>query len=420
MDEPFSSEFAVLGTFLSASQAATTVPDVIAALRDCLRTLVPFDWGCLLLGDPAQGWLLHRAAEVVADDAQLQRLFHTATPVVGSSAHDLSPALRRALMSLDAPVGETLLLPLAGSAPPLLLILANTTAQRSLAAALPQIEVLATGLGLALAKQLIHATSERRQRDLQLFDQVRAAIASTLDLEQLCSAVVQQIAATYGYAIVGLFLTDGEQLALVGQVGCDPSIVAVPTTQGIVGRAFRTRSSQYVPDVAADPDFVVVAEASRSEIAVPLIVDDQVSGVLNVESNAASLTRYDLRIIEALATEFSWAIERARLYTAAVTQARQAGARRAAAGRDCGAVRAGRAVRRGGPRGRRGARAARRRTVCAPGRRAGALRPHRLRCRRADLSADAPGRGPGRPGDHRRRAAAGPGRARRPALPALS
>lgn len=55
---------------------------------------------------------------------------------------------------------------------------------------------------------------------------------------------------------------------------------------GVVGRAVRERSAQLVLDVGADSDFVEVARGIISELALPLVVDGRVVGVLNIETTS--------------------------------------------------------------------------------------------------------------------------------------
>jgi GAF domain-containing protein len=54
---------------------------------------------------------------------------------------------------------------------------------------------------------------------------------------------------------------------------------------GITGRAANLRRAQLVRDIEKDPDFVRINNHTRSELAVPLLDDDKVLGVLNVESD---------------------------------------------------------------------------------------------------------------------------------------
>ena len=74
----------------------------------------------------------------------------------------------------------------------------------------------------------------------------------------------------------------------------------LPVTSGVVGRAVRSGRTQYVPDLAADPDYVEMVRGVASEIAVPLVLQDGlVVGVLNLETSAA-LPRQTPRLLAPL------------------------------------------------------------------------------------------------------------------------
>jgi diguanylate cyclase (GGDEF)-like protein len=77
----------------------------------------------------------------------------------------------------------------------------------------------------------------------------------------------------------------------------------------------RVKQAQFLRDVSTDPEFLRGAYAVKSEIAVPLLKDDDVLGVLNVEAeNSALLDEYDVNLLNALAGSIAVAIDNARLH----------------------------------------------------------------------------------------------------------
>jgi PAS domain S-box-containing protein len=86
----------------------------------------------------------------------------------------------------------------------------------------------------------------------------------------------------------------------------------------VIGRVARTGEPELLPDVTVDPDFLSAARGVVSEITVPITKDDQVLGVLNVESTDVSpLTESDLCLLSSMAHQVSVAIQNAQLYQAA-------------------------------------------------------------------------------------------------------
>ena len=104
-------------------------------------------------------------------------------------------------------------------------------------------------------------------------------------------------------------------LHLHHEVGFRSIFTEIPLTSGITGRAARTGQAILVPDVRADPDFLGPIDDIASEVCIPLFDQEQVFGVLNVESTSGvKLGETDLRLLMALGEHINIAIARARLY----------------------------------------------------------------------------------------------------------
>jgi len=163
----------------------------------------------------------------------------------------------------------------------------------------------------------LYATAQRQAQELALLDRVRLAIAGELDLPVIIRIVVQAIADTFGYALVSIYLREGDNLINQHQVGYAVTIPVIPIGKGICGRVARNGKPIFLEDVATDPDFLGAVENLVSEVCVPLFDREEVVGVLNVESTqGVKLTEADLRLMTALSEHISIAIGRARLYTA--------------------------------------------------------------------------------------------------------
>ena len=80
-----------------------------------------------------------------------------------------------------------------------------------------------------------------------------------------------------------------------GKVAC----VRIPFGQGVCGTAAATKTSQLVEDVHQFPGHIACDSASNSEVVVPIFKDDQVVGVLDIDSpNVARFTQEDLAGLE--------------------------------------------------------------------------------------------------------------------------
>ena len=84
---------------------------------------------------------------------------------------------------------------------------------------------------------------------------------------------------------------------------------------GIIGRAIKKKETQIVGDVNSDPDYITLLRFIRSEIVVPIIINDKVIGVINVEhADYNAFDDEDARTLESLASQASIAIQNARAY----------------------------------------------------------------------------------------------------------
>lgn len=162
----------------------------------------------------------------------------------------------------------------------------------------------------------LYAEAERRRRERDLLDEVRSALAHEMDLAEVLRQVVEAIARTFGYAQVSLYLLEGDALHLQHQVGYSTPIFTIPITRGVSGRVARTRQPSLLTDVRTDQSFLGAIAGIESEVCVPLLIEDQVIGVLNIESTGdVILSQADLELMTALSEHVSLAIARARLHT---------------------------------------------------------------------------------------------------------
>ena len=86
-----------------------------------------------------------------------------------------------------------------------------------------------------------------------------------------------------------------------GKVAC----VRIPFGRGVCGTAAATKTSQLVEDVHQFPGHIACDSASNSEVVVPIFKDEQVVGVLDIDSpSVARFTQEDLagleQVVEAL------------------------------------------------------------------------------------------------------------------------
>jgi GAF domain-containing protein len=103
---------------------------------------------------------------------------------------------------------------------------------------------------------------------------------------------------------VGFYLYDGNEL-VVGPFQGLPACVRIPLDKGVCGAAARTRTTQRIADVDAFPGHIACDSASRSELVVPLVLDGELFGVLDLDSPSPDRFDADDQAgIEAIARAF--------------------------------------------------------------------------------------------------------------------
>lgn len=88
----------------------------------------------------------------------------------------------------------------------------------------------------------------------------------------------------------GFYRMVGGELVL-GPFQGKPACIRIPLGRGVCGTAAATGETQLVADVHAFPGHIACDAASASEIVVPVVVDGQVIGVLDLDSPIAA--RFD-------------------------------------------------------------------------------------------------------------------------------
>lgn len=82
---------------------------------------------------------------------------------------------------------------------------------------------------------------------------------------------------------VGFYLMENGELVLGPFQGL-PACVRIPVGKGVCGTAVSDKKTMRIEDVQAFPGHIACDAASRSEIVIPLMKEDQVIGVLDIDS----------------------------------------------------------------------------------------------------------------------------------------
>jgi diguanylate cyclase (GGDEF)-like protein/PAS domain S-box-containing protein len=178
--------------------------------------------------------------------------------------------------------------------------------------ALTRLELLEASQQRAASYEALYHEAEKQAQRLALMDRVRTAVARELDRDKIIQTTVNVVAQTVPGTHVCYYRLERELLIFEYQYSNDVQVYPrIPVDRGVMGRAVRLSKPLLVPDVTADQDYL--GDGVGSEIAVPLMVQDAVVGVLNLESKVP-FDEDDLRLVVALSEQVNIALERSRLF----------------------------------------------------------------------------------------------------------
>ncbi|MCS7048948.1 MAG: GAF domain-containing protein [Verrucomicrobiae bacterium] len=165
-------------------------------------------------------------------------------------------------------------------------------------------------------------------RHYEALARVSAALNSSLEpakvLELVLRSAVELTRATSGS--VCLINPHTQRLEIEAAVGLDEKAreLQLPIGRGVTGWVAKTGRPLRVGDVRRDARYVAVRDEVRSELAVPLVVADQLLGVLNVDSTRVrAFSEADEALLMALAHPAARVIYNSWLHATATQSARR-------------------------------------------------------------------------------------------------
>jgi len=153
---------------------------------------------------------------------------------------------------------------------------------------------------------------------LETLAEVAREFGSILNLDELLAHLASVTRRIVDYRTFGILLVNEETQELEIKTAVRYGDQRVPTRikigDGLVGYAALHKEPVLVSDVSKDPRYIPVVEDIRSELVVPLLVQDRCIGVFDLESpELEAFKKSDVQVLTLLASQAAVAIENARL-----------------------------------------------------------------------------------------------------------
>jgi HD-GYP domain-containing protein (c-di-GMP phosphodiesterase class II) len=158
---------------------------------------------------------------------------------------------------------------------------------------------------------------------LKVAASLTARLAATHEIDAMAKLVVEELHGTFAFYLAAIQRLDDDGLlrlvagsGALAEVMTEFLLVEQPVQQGVNGRVARTGATALVVDTRMDSDYIVRDPQTdpRSELSVPIVVDEAVWGVLNIEADEANaFTQADAVLVETIAASLGAAVHRAGL-----------------------------------------------------------------------------------------------------------
>lgn len=145
-------------------------------------------------------------------------------------------------------------------------------------------------------------------------------ITASLDMDEIVQRIADEVAASLGCVEINIYLHDAanSELVLSGMRGCSvhgKGHRMKVGTEGMVGYVAATRQMRYAPDVTRDPYYKPCEPDVRSEVAIPLHVEDDLIGVFTASHcELDAFSNAQLRLLQGLCSHVAVAVQNARRF----------------------------------------------------------------------------------------------------------
>lgn len=131
---------------------------------------------------------------------------------------------------------------------------------------------------------LLSPNMTKAERYEAFIPQWKAFIDGETDVISILANTSAALKEAFGFFWIGFYIVKDGELH-VGPFQGSAACYRIKKGKGVCGTAWKDATTQVVPDVELFPGHIACSSDSRSEIVVPIMVNDEVYGVLDIDSD---------------------------------------------------------------------------------------------------------------------------------------
>ena len=190
------------------------------------------------------------------------------------------------------------------------------------------LSIVAERIALTLRNAWILEEANKALEETKSLKDAGMALSGSLELDDLLDKILDNLKQVVEYDIGIIYLVDPvnhsiSQVSTRGVPKDEREKLHLKIGQGICGRVAETGKAIIVSDVSSNTDYIPIRPQTKSEMAVPLEINNSLIGVFNVESDHPNAyNRHYLELMSGFASLAAVSIERARMHQESIAARR--------------------------------------------------------------------------------------------------
>ena len=165
---------------------------------------------------------------------------------------------------------------------------------------------------MPLEKPFDIAYFKKKEHYLEVINQFAITLLEAKTVDDILWNVAKNAIAQFGYIDCVIYLYDEEQEVLIQRAAHGPknpinldilNPIAIKLGEGIVGYVAQTKKGEIIADTSKDPRYILDGQTGLSEIAVPIVHNNKIIGVIDSEHSERNFfPADDLKILTTIAS----------------------------------------------------------------------------------------------------------------------